>query len=201
MPLSAPAPREHIHTRRVTCEGFRRADGMWDIEGRLVDTKSYTFSNKERGDIAPGTPVHEMSIRLTIDDSFEIKAVEAVTDHSPFGICREVAPNFQRLVGLTIGAGWRRAVASRVGGVEGCTHIVELLGPVATTAFQTIWPLRTREREAAQAKAGAAQNDGIEKTANERPRLLNTCHAFREDGPKVKEFWPDFYTGAQTRVE
>ena len=195
MPLSAPAPREHIHTRRVTCEGFRRDDGMWDIEGHLVDTKSYPFSNKERGDIEPGVPVHEMWIRLTIDDAFEIKAVEAVTDHSPFGVCHEVAPNFERLVGLTIGAGWRHAIASRVGGIEGCTHIVELLGPVATTAFQTIWPMRAREREKAREQA-AAEGKPVEAPSTERPRLLNTCHAFREDGPKVKEFWPDFYSGA-----
>jgi len=190
MPLSAPAQREHIHTRRVTCEGYRRADGMWDIEGHLVDTKTYAFSNNERGEITPGVPIHEMRIRLTIDDAFKIHAVEAVTDHSPFGVCREITPNFERLVGLTIGAGWRRAIQSRVGGVEGCTHIVELLGPVATTAFQTIMPLRERERRDSDGAAKQA-GDGIPK----RPRLLNTCHAFREDGPKTKEFWPDFYTG------
>jgi len=190
MPLSAPAQREHIHTRRVTCEGYRRADGMWDIEGHLVDTKTYAFSNNERGEITPGVPIHEMRIRLTIDDAFKIHAVEAVTDHSPFGVCREITPNFERLVGLTIGAGWRRAIQSRVGGVEGCTHIVELLGPVATTAFQTIMPLHERERRDSDGAAKQA-GDGIPK----RPRLLNTCHAFREDGPKTKEFWPDFYTG------
>lgn len=193
MPLSAPAQREHIHTRRVTCEGFRRADGLWDIEGHLVDTKTYPFSNNERGEIAPGVPVHEMRIRLTIDDAFEIRAVETVTDHSPFGVCREITPNFERLVGLTIGAGWRRAVQARVGGVEGCTHIVELLGPVATTAFQTIMPLRERER--AQRKDGSASDEAGATAAPKRPRLLNTCHAFREDGPKTKEFWPEFYTG------
>ena len=189
MPLSDPAPREHIHTRRVTCDGYRRADGLWDIEGHLVDTKTYAFSNEERGEIGAGVPVHEMRIRLTIDDSFEIQAVEAVTDFSPFGVCREVAPNFERLVGLKIGAGWRRAVQNRVGGIEGCTHIVELLGPVATTAFQTIMPLRERERKE------RASDDRQTRPPRKPPRLLNTCHAFREDGPKVKAFWPDFYTG------
>ncbi|MEK9662811.1 MAG: DUF2889 domain-containing protein [Alphaproteobacteria bacterium] len=191
MPLSAPAPRTLKHTRAIECKGYEREDGLWDIEGHLVDTKTYAFSNNERGEIEPGVPVHEMRIRLTIDDTFEIRAVEAVTEHSPFSVCREIAPNFERLVGLTIGAGWRRAVAARVGGVEGCTHIVELLGPVATTAFQTIMPLRERERAKRQREAGSAAKTGERK----RPRLLNTCHAFREDGPKTKEFWPDFYTG------
>ena len=39
MPLSPAAPREHIHTRTVTCRGYRRKDGLWDIEGHLVDVK------------------------------------------------------------------------------------------------------------------------------------------------------------------
>jgi hypothetical protein len=25
---------------------------------------------------------------------------------------------------------------------------------------------------------------------------LNSCHAFRSDGPVVKDNWPDFYTGS-----
>jgi hypothetical protein len=183
MPLSEPAERELIHTRTVECNGYRRADGLWDIEGRLVDVKTYTFTNKERGDVLPGEPVHEMWVRLTVDDDLEIKEVEAVTDHSPFAMCKEVGPNFERLVGVTIGPGWRRAVRQRVGGIEGCTHIVELLGPIATTAFQTIFPIKSRERE-----LNGTESDGP-------PRLLNTCHAFRSDGAKVREFWPDHYDG------
>ncbi|NKB49717.1 MAG: DUF2889 domain-containing protein [Alphaproteobacteria bacterium] len=185
MPLSPPQPREHIHTRDVTCAGYRREDGLWDIEGHLTDTKTYAFGNEERGEVAPGVPVHEMWIRLTVTDTMEIKEVEAATDFSPFSICREVAPNFQRLIGLRIGPGWRKKVLAQVGGVEGCTHIVELLGPVATTAYQTIMPIKNRE----QPDTG--------KVSNKAPRLLNTCHAFRSDGPKTKEFWPEFYDGPE----
>ncbi len=185
MPLSPPQPREHIHTRDIICTGYRREDGLWDIEGHLTDTKTYAFTNNERGDIPPGVPVHEMWIRLTVTDSLEIKQVEAATDYSPFAICRDVAPNFQRLVGLRIGPNWRKRALEQVGGVEGCTHIVELLAPVATTAFQTIFPIKNRERQ-----TSAASSD-------KPPRLLNTCHAFRSDGEKVKEFWPKFYDGPE----
>ena len=129
MPLSSPAEREHIHTRTVECNGYRRSDGLWDIEGRLVDVKSYTFHNNERGDVPPGEPVHEMWIRLTVDDDLKIHGVEATTEYSPFSVCKEIAPNFERLVGISIGPGWRKKVRDRVGGVEGCTHIVEMLGP------------------------------------------------------------------------
>ena len=72
MPLSSPAPREHIHTRKVQCEGFRRSDGLWDIEGHITDTKTYGFGNRERGEVKPGSPIHDMWIWLTIDDMLTI---------------------------------------------------------------------------------------------------------------------------------
>ena len=49
MPLPAPAPRQLLHKRVVQCWGYRREDGLWDIEGRLVDTKTYPFPNEDRG--------------------------------------------------------------------------------------------------------------------------------------------------------
>ena len=82
MPLSDPADRERLHDRRVHCAGFRRADGLWDIEGHLVDTKTYAFENIHRGTIEPGTPIHDMWLRITIDDELLIHAVEASTDHA-----------------------------------------------------------------------------------------------------------------------
>lgn len=187
MPLSPPAEREPIHTRTVTCRGYRRTDGLWDIEGHLVDTKSYAFDNAWRGRLEPGTPVHGMWVRLTVDDEMLVRAVEVVTDASPFEVCPAITPNFQRLVGLRIASGWTQAVKERLGGVQGCTHLVELMGPVATTAFQTIYPYLSR-------RAPDRPQDGGGKPRR-RPPLLDTCHAFASDGPVVRQRWPEFYTG------
>ncbi len=185
MPLSPPAPREPIHTRRIECRGFRRADGLFDIEGHLTDVKSYAFRSTERGEVTPGTPVHEMWLRVTFDDRLTIHAVEAVTDYSPYRLCPDITPNFQRLVGLAVGPGLRQKIRERVGGAAGCTHLVELMGPIATTAFQTIMPLKHKEE---------LESDAPRPTGR-RPPLLDTCHAFASDGPIVKRRWPDFYTG------
>ncbi|MBM3546025.1 MAG: DUF2889 domain-containing protein [Alphaproteobacteria bacterium] len=185
MPLSQPAPREPLHVRRIECRGFRREDGLWDIEGHLVDTKTYAFSNQDRGEIKPGMALHEMWIRVTLDDRMTVKAVEAVTDAGPFHICGDVVPAFKKLEGLTIGPGWKKHVKERLGGTQGCTHIVELLGPVATTAFQTMFSRRERERR-------AEKDEGKRKT---RPRIIDSCHALSADGPVVKREWPEFYTG------
>ncbi|HEX6980565.1 MAG TPA: DUF2889 domain-containing protein [Alphaproteobacteria bacterium] len=185
MPLSAPAERELIHSRRIECRGYRRRDGLWDIEGRLVDTKSYAFTNAWRGEVRPGEPVHDMSIRLTIDDDFVVRDVQAVTDASPFRICPDITPRFAALKGLKIGKGWRRAIAERLGGVHGCTHLVELLGPLGTTAYQTILPLRDAK--------------GRGNPVRTRPAAIDTCHALRSDGEVVRQHWPEFYTGDDTR--
>jgi hypothetical protein len=34
MSLPAPAPRRHLHTRVISCEGYEREDGLFDIEAR-----------------------------------------------------------------------------------------------------------------------------------------------------------------------
>lgn len=190
MPLSPPAEREPMHTRTIECRGFRRRDGLWDIEGHLTDIKSYAFENQDRGTIEPGEPLHDMWIRLTVDDRMTIQAVEAVTDAAPYHVCPAITPNFQRLVGERIKSGFTARVKQLLGGVEGCTHLVDLLGPVATTAFQTIFPVLARER------AGQPEGDG---KASKRPLLINTCHAFASDGDLVRQRWPDHYTGDRSR--
>ncbi len=114
-----------------------------------------------------------------------------MTDAGPFSLCGDIAPNYQRLIGLRIGPGFTQKTRELVGGVHGCTHLVELLGPIATTAFQTLFSEKERRRRAGDGTAGGAQA-GEKK----RPRLLDSCHAFRSDGPVVKETWPEFYTGS-----
>jgi hypothetical protein len=140
MGLSPPKPRAPVHHRRITAGGYGREDGLFDIEGHLVDTKAYPFDNAWRGPIPPGEPLHDMWLRLTVDDELTVIEAQAETAAGPYPVCPAITPAFSRLEGLRIGPGWRRAVQSRLGGVQGCTHLAELLGPLATTAFQTVYP-------------------------------------------------------------
>ena len=183
MPLSKATGRELLHEREISICGYRRSDGRFDIEAHLTDTKSYSFPSDDRGEIASGEPLHEMWVRVTVDEDLLIEACEAATDHGPYTICPEAAPNFSRLVGLRIGRGFLKAAAERVGGVAGCTHLRELLQQLGTVAVQTLYPVRARKEAA---KAGAAS----------APRLLNTCYAYAADSPVVRRRWPQFYTGA-----
>jgi hypothetical protein len=194
MPLSPPVGRQHLHTRRVTCRGYFRDDGLWDVEGRITDEKTYGHDNEWRGRLKPGDFVHDMSIRLTLDHGFTIVDVEAVTDRSPYPICGKVAPDFKKLIGLKIGRGFHRAVRARLGGVHGCTHVVELLGPVATTAYQTVSSGRASALSRAhRAKLGQAADRPARPSG--KPHVIDTCHAWAADGPVVRRWAPAYYTG------
>lgn len=176
MPLSAPAPRDHFHTRKIELNGFRREDGLFDIEAELIDTKSYAFTTLDRT-VEPGTALHHMRARMTVDASLTIIQAEAVTEAGPFNICDGGAASFQRLAGLQIKAGFLKAANERLGGTRGCTHLREVLQQMATVAFQTTYPVREKSE------------------TTDAPRLLNTCHAYDSTREIIRRRWPDHYTG------
>lgn len=181
MPLPPPVPRKHLHTRSITCTGYERDDGLWDIEATLTDVKTYSFPNHDRGEIKAGEPLHGMWIRITVDTDLLIHDAVAVTDHGPFTICRDIAPAYSRLIGLRIGKGFDKEVRALFDGPHGCTHLRELLRPLATTAYQTIFPARERKRR--------------KEASDVRPGILDTCYALRTEGEVVQREWPAFYTG------
>lgn len=183
MPLPPPAERKQLHTRNVTYRGYLRGDGLWDIEGEMQDVKGYAFDMMERGHMAPGTPVHGMAIRVTVDDQMKIHAIAASMDFTPYGECTRGEDPMQRMVGVTMGPGWRQAIERELGGIKGCTHLRELLFNMATAAYQAVFPWRERERELAGAKA---------ELRDKPPYHLGRCIAWDFDGPVVGKVYPQF---------
>ena len=186
MPLSPPAKRRHLHTRRVECFGYQREDGLFDIEGHIVDTKTYDCADME--DVTPaGEAIHDMWLRFTLDRDFVIRDVDAAMDARPYTTCPQVLPDMRSLIGLRIGPGFKRQVKERIGGTKGCTHLVELVGPVATVAFQTM--------------ASDFVSDNEDKMRNEpqAPHFIGGCHSWRSDGPQVEKRFPHFFTGSPAR--
>ena len=199
MPLSAPVERELLHNRDIELRGYHRADGLFDVEASITDTKSYAFSNTDRGEVTPGVPLHRMLARMTVGVDMVIAEFEANTEFGPFSICPDAAPSFARLAGIKVGPGFVRACNERVGGVHGCTHLRELLQQMATVAFQTMLSKRGSRAAGPNAVTNAVA-PGSATAATPPPRLLNTCLAYASDSPVVKRTWPDFYTGqAETR--
>jgi hypothetical protein len=183
LPASGATPsRKLIHTRRIECAGYERADGLYDIEACMHDiTPDGTDLLFKR--LGPGDAIHGMRLGATIDADMLIHHVEARMEAGPSPYCHEVPPFYAALKGLTIGRGFRQQAQERVGGVEGCTHLTELLGPLATTAMQTIFAAR----RAAGVFRRMLQGDG----PMPKPFVIGTCHTYRPDGEATKVVWPE----------
>ena len=170
--------RELIHTRQIVTEGYKRSDGLCDIEGHLKDIRNHDIPLGQETRRA-GTALHEMRVSITIDRSLTILSAQAHTLASPYpGICEAITPNYAGLAGIRIEAGFRREVAKRFGGLQGCTHIAELLGNIGTVAMQTVIP-------------------ETEKTSDQRPGKIDGCHALESSGPMVAIHYPAWHRKRQ----
>lgn len=183
MPLPPAQPRTHIHTRSVQFRGYHREDGLWDIEAELTDSKTYSLQRSEKGVMPPGTPIHGMAIRATVDDSMTIREITSASDHTPFGECAQGTDPMQRMVGVTMGPGWRQAIERALGGTRGCTHLRELLFNMATAAYQTIPSYKERLRR----QSGEPAAD-----SSQPPYHLGKCIAWDFDGAVVQRYYPQF---------
>lgn len=189
MSLPAPVARRHLHTRTIVCEGFLREDNLFDIEARILDIKGYAYEEPLRGYRQPGEPVHDMHVRLTVGEDMVVRDIRIAMPATPYPACQGAMPNFRGLIGVTIGSGWRKAVQACVGAVKGCTHVRELLFPMATVAFQTIgsW-----QGDRARSGESSIQRGG-------RPYFLDGCIAWASDGEMVATLHPQFARSSSAR--
>jgi hypothetical protein len=178
--MSAASTREELHLRRIDLRGFRRSDGLFEVEARLVDTKPDDYRPiRGRAFIAQGEPVHDLGVRLVFDEDMVVREAITFTNAAPYPACPGGGHAFGALVGLRMDRGWNAAVKERLGGERSCTHLRELLGPVATVAFQSLSVMRGHLPERVD--------------ANGRPLKIDSCHAYAAGGELVREYWPAFH--------
>ena len=177
MPLPPASDREPAHRRQIDCRGYRRADGLWDIEGHLVDTRDEPMQTFGRGRIEPGEALHEMWMRMTVDDQLHVTDIQATIERAPYPACPYFpAERFAKLIGQQIAPGWTARVRLALGGPNGCTHLVELLGPLATTAVQTVYAWR---------------GESLDSMHHQPPSdFINSCHSLVADGEAARRLWP-----------
>lgn len=175
MPLSPPVtPRQPRHIRRVHYRSFERSDGLWDIEGELIDTKAMDIPRLGKRSIyKAGTPIHHMHIRVTIDTSLVVHDIEAVMDAHPIQDCPGALDAMQKMVGCCMAQGWRKSIEQHLRGIAGCTHMRELLNNMATAAFQSI-------------------TSAFISSPNTPPSYLGHCKGWDFNGTGVSEFYPEF---------
>lgn len=178
--LPNPYPRKKIHEREIKFSGYQRADGLWDIEGFLLDTKPNQFEMIGERTWNPNEPIHSMAIRITVDSNLVIQDIYASMDSAPHSDCPHALPPMKKFIGAKLGSGWRKTIDVNLGTTKGCTHLRELLFNIATATYQTI--------------------PGVfdEMYAETPPPHLDHCIAWRIDSDLVERTYPMFFKRSQT---
>ncbi len=184
MALPPPSPRKLSHTRTVVYQGFDREDGLWDIEAALTDVKPYSFQVPNEPVMPADEPIHSLKIRVTLNDHMVIQDIATAMDEIPHPECTGAPHGMHKLIGATLGPGWRKVINAHIGGTAGCTHLREMLANMATAAFQTLPSGQWHRREL----AGLPQPE-----VTQAPHHLGQCHSWAYDSPTVQRAYPLFY--------
>jgi len=129
--------------------------------------------------VPAGEAIHDMGVRLVFDDHMVVHEVQTFTLAAPYTLCDGGGAALQSLKGLRMASGWNQEVRKRLGEWRSCAHLRELLGPMATAAFQSLGALRM------------TQPDRLDATG--RPTKIDSCYAYGAQLEIVKMRWPEFH--------
>jgi hypothetical protein len=167
----AAATRQLKHTRRLDVHVFARGDGLWEVDATISDTKTRDARMAASIRLA-GEPIHDMLLRLVVDERFNIVEAGAQTRAMPYpDLCNAYGDAYGRLVGLNLLQGFRAALRERV------TELAQILPTAVVQAF-----------------AGEVLDTRGEGA--ERPFQIDRCHALRADGEAVRNYYPRWYRSA-----
>ena len=183
MPPASPE-RQPRHHRSIDVQVYARADGLWELDAQLTDTKSrdVTLANGVR---KAGEPIHDMVLRLVFDRDTTIVAAGSESRSVPYpGHCDDHGDAYAALVGMNLLRGFRRDVQQRLGGTRACTHLTELTQVLPTAVVQ----------------AFAGDVIQTDPNAPQRPFQLDGCHALRVAGPVVHEHYPRWFRSPASTI-
>jgi Protein of unknown function (DUF2889) len=186
MPLPPASPQRQLrHRRTVDVHVYARADGLWEVDAHLVDVKTRDVRMAE-GMRPAGVPIHELTLRLVIDAQLNVVQAGSASPQVPYpGHCDDHDDAYAALAGLNLGRGFRRAVAERLGGVRGCTHLTELAHTLPTAVIQGF--------------AGEVIDTRGEHPTAGQPFQIDRCHALRSDAEAVRLHYPRWYRQADAK--
>ncbi|HEY4066205.1 MAG TPA: DUF2889 domain-containing protein [Burkholderiaceae bacterium] len=181
LPTAAPE-RQLKHRRSIDVQIYARGNGLWEVDAHITDTRNRD-TPMSFGLLPAGAPIHDMLLRLVVDEQFNVVEAGAQTMAMPYpGECDAYGDRYAGLVGLNLMRGFRRGVKERLGGVQGCTHLTELTQVLPTAVVQAF--------------AGEVIDTRGTADDSAQPFQLDRCHALRVDGPAVKTYYPRWYRAA-----
>jgi hypothetical protein len=113
------------------------------------------------------------------DGDMVIREIDTAIRAYPYRECSQGGEALQALVGLRIGPGWSSEVRKRLPSGDTCTHLKEMLIPLASAAYQAMHSVRLHQ-----------VND---VDASGRPLKIDSCYAYGASRELVLQRWPAFH--------
>ncbi|HSI56071.1 MAG TPA: DUF2889 domain-containing protein [Ideonella sp.] len=178
MPLPRAAETRQLkHRRAISVQAYSRGDGLWEIDAEVSDVKTRD-SHNVAGIRPAGQPIHDLLLRLVIDERFNILEAGAESLSMPYpGHCDQHGDTYSLLTGLNLMSGFKRAVRELVGGARGCTHLTELADVLPTAVVQ----------------AFAGDVIDTHGQGDHKPFQIDRCHALVSEGEVVRLHYPRWY--------
>ena len=185
MSLPPAAPQRQLkHRRQIDVQVFARGNGLWEVDATLSDVKT-RVAHMAEGLRPAGTPIHDMLLRLVVNEQFDIVEAGSETRWMPYtGTCDAHDDAYQRLVGLNLLRDFRKHLRQRVGGVLGCTHITELAQVLPTAVVQAF--------------VGEVIDTRGDSDGASQPFQIDRCHALSSSGEVVRLHYPRWYRAPST---
>jgi hypothetical protein len=95
----------------------------------------------------------------------------------PHELCPTVADSIEKIVGVSVAAGFSEQIRRRLGGVEGCSHLTHLLLAMGPAILHGFWAQHSRQPRPLPRTKEEVQ--GL-------PYLINSCQLWRENGPLLQ---------------
>ena len=167
---------EKIHNRNLNISSYIVDAEHILITGEFKERNLITVYERSGETIEPNV-FHHMQIQLLVKIS-ELKIVDihAKIPGAPHdNVCREMENSLDKIKGLNIAPGFTSKVKKIAGGIKGCVHLTTLLLSMAPAALQGYWIFGARNKD---------RTENSEFDIGEY--LIDTCWAWRKDGPLVK---------------
>lgn len=151
-------------------------DTLVHFRSSLEDT-SYSGAGEEI--------IHSLSIEGTISlPDLVIRTVEPRASHQPYLQCSASLDPVRKLVGITIGPGFRAHVQNLMRGTSGCTHFLSLSLDLAASHTLSLF-LRMRKKASFESRNGT-EGTWTKVGLSLEPRLENACIALTSESAVIQ---------------
>ncbi|MEU0641499.1 DUF2889 domain-containing protein [Streptomyces umbrinus] len=172
-----------LHCRTITVTAYEEeGGGEISVEAVLRDERPRAES--------PAHVVHRMvlEVRVRLADMVVVHA-DADMRTFPHAECPLITPVFDGLVGLSVAAGYNRAIQERFRGVSGCSHLYELARALGPAVVQAAISANARRRDAGEPSHDPRSTAGV----------LNSCHIWAPGGVGLRKLDAGWLPGTGPR--